>query len=161
MYQLIRWSWRTLSARRYQQRGGATPAKDADEGKPFREQLREAARRRLQLSPADAKSDQQELQLIRKQRRGRLHQQYLDLDRAAVNELAENVERVYQLIAETCPTRIRQRYPEKDEVELQMVMMLLAMPPTQLVESALVERIQFPAKDPMQQVATMMVDKVF
>jgi len=115
----------------------------------FLEHLRDAARRELQPQRGHPKSDWR-----------RVRDLHPNLDEAAVGEIVENVAGVYQLIDDICRRRLRQEHPKSDDLEVQTMMMTIARPGPRILESALVERMHLPSEERLQQVATIMVDKV-
>ena len=158
MYQLIRDALRRLVPRERPKLTDAAADETAEE-KSMLQVLREEARRRVRQG--DPKLDEAAIEISREWTRMRMRQEHPNLDEAAVGEIVENVERVYQLITDICRRRVQEKHPKLDEVDVEVTMMLIAKPPMQMVESALVQRMHLPAEERMQQVAMIMVDKVF
>jgi len=134
--------------------------KPVENSNPFREWLRNAARKESQRQQEHPKSDEATWAGTKELSRRRLQQAYPNLDEAAVGEIVENVADVYQVIPAICRRRLQQERSTLDELEVQMVMMLIARPPIQMVESALIQKMHLPAEDRIQQVAAMMVDRI-
>lgn len=143
MYELIKGAWRIL-------RAATAPKKlDTATADEIFDQLRDAARRELHRKPQYPESDFT-----------RVRDQHPNLDEAAVREMVENVAVVYQRIDDICRRRLQLKHPKKDEVEIQMNMMMIARPGPRMLENELVERLHLPVEERLQQVAAIMVDKV-
>ena len=119
--------------------------------------LRDAARIELQRKQNQPESIDAEMRELNRQR---LRQGHSDWDEATLTEIAEEMARVYRRLLEVCRERLRQARPDLDEVGVQMHVMLIAYPSTQLVERELLRRMHLAPEERVQQVAVMMADNV-
>ena len=140
-----------------------TPAKRdfLDTHQKVEQFIRDSSRRQRQLEHEHPKFDEETRRISRDARRKRLEQEHPKLDEKTVDQIVEDMERMPQLLRDAYRKRLQQRCPRLDEATLDINTFLMPMPPQQLVERALIERMHLPEEVRMQEVAMLIVIRHF